>query len=463
MGRKKIRIERIADERNRQVTFTKRKNGLMKKAMELSVLCDCEIALIIFNSNNKLFQYSSTEMDKILLKYSQYNEPHERKNNSDYERQYGAKRDPTALVLHQLGGRVPTANASTITSASTSERRSSLNGDEEQAETRPMSLLGLNNDPSLYQLTPRSEQQIKMVNKEYGLGALPESQQSSIYPNMLNGVGSSSHQDDGTGRGYSEDSSSSATPSHTPTQSVDDLNRTSSVGDSGKRPPKRNLTVVIPDTTPKSLLLGNIHGDDQNKQGHGSRQPKINGAENSASTQPLPSLAMPSSSSAPAPSQSAPRPQVPPKPANQSSLSMFPGANMSSALSGHNAHIPNSASESMSFSAPSSRDSMGGLTTPGFPLPETPLHLKGHISNILGSPCSAMISDIPPQQSSDNFASLPDINTPLAITTPNSAFPWASPTNNQQFFMKEGTWVNTLPPIIDDRKVMMYVSHNKRL
>lgn len=64
MGRKKIQISRIADERNRQVenkfflhflnfyfqvTFTKRKFGLMKKAYELSVLCDCEIALIIFN------------------------------------------------------------------------------------------------------------------------------------------------------------------------------------------------------------------------------------------------------------------------------------------------------------------------------------------------------------------------------------------------------------------------------
>ena len=39
-----------------QVTFTKRKFGLMKKAYELSVLCECEIALIIFNSNNKLHQ-----------------------------------------------------------------------------------------------------------------------------------------------------------------------------------------------------------------------------------------------------------------------------------------------------------------------------------------------------------------------------------------------------------------------
>eukprot|EP00794_Sanderia_malayensis_P009516 gene9516-10504_t len=83
MGRKKIQISRINDERNRQVTFTKRKFGLMKKAYELSILCDCEIALIIFNSGNKLFQYASTDMDKILLRYTEYNEPHESRTNAD--------------------------------------------------------------------------------------------------------------------------------------------------------------------------------------------------------------------------------------------------------------------------------------------------------------------------------------------------------------------------------------------
>ncbi|XP_057674716.1 myocyte-specific enhancer factor 2C-like isoform X3 [Corythoichthys intestinalis] len=83
MGRKKIQIARIVDERNRHVTFTKRKFGLMKKAYELSVLCDCEIALIIFNGGNKLFQYASTDMDKVLLKYTEYNEPHESRTNAD--------------------------------------------------------------------------------------------------------------------------------------------------------------------------------------------------------------------------------------------------------------------------------------------------------------------------------------------------------------------------------------------
>uniref|UniRef100_A0A0B7AXP3 MADS-box domain-containing protein n=1 Tax=Arion vulgaris TaxID=1028688 RepID=A0A0B7AXP3_9EUPU len=83
MGRKKIQIARINDERNRQVTFTKRKLGLMKKAYELSVLCECEIALIIFTSSNKLYQYASSDMDKVLLKYTEYNDSVVSQTNKD--------------------------------------------------------------------------------------------------------------------------------------------------------------------------------------------------------------------------------------------------------------------------------------------------------------------------------------------------------------------------------------------
>ncbi|KAI9026591.1 hypothetical protein CLU79DRAFT_742459 [Phycomyces nitens] len=72
MGRKKIKIQPIQDDRNRQVTFLKRKYGLMKKAYELSVLCNCEIALIIFNNtNNKLVHYASTDIDKVLMRYTE--------------------------------------------------------------------------------------------------------------------------------------------------------------------------------------------------------------------------------------------------------------------------------------------------------------------------------------------------------------------------------------------------------
>ncbi|ETV86807.1 hypothetical protein, variant 1 [Aphanomyces astaci] len=89
MGRKKIKIQRIDDDRNRQVTFAKRKTGIFKKAMELSKLCDCEIALIVFDSNDKLYQYSSTSVDQILLKYTEYGEPYETKDNADYDTLFG--------------------------------------------------------------------------------------------------------------------------------------------------------------------------------------------------------------------------------------------------------------------------------------------------------------------------------------------------------------------------------------
>ncbi|CAN1255015.1 Protein TRANSPARENT TESTA 16 [Linum perenne] len=59
MGRGKITIKRIENQTTRQVTFSKRRNGLLKKTHELSVLCDAQIGLIIFSSTGKLCQYSS--------------------------------------------------------------------------------------------------------------------------------------------------------------------------------------------------------------------------------------------------------------------------------------------------------------------------------------------------------------------------------------------------------------------
>ncbi|XP_020556387.1 myocyte-specific enhancer factor 2A-like isoform X2 [Oryzias latipes] len=119
MGRKKIQITRIVDERNRQVTFMKRKFGLMKKAYELSVLCDCEIALIIFNGSNKLFQYASTDMDKVLLKYTEYNEPHESRTNSDIVEALNKK--------EHRGCESPDGEASYVLTPTTEEKYKKIN------------------------------------------------------------------------------------------------------------------------------------------------------------------------------------------------------------------------------------------------------------------------------------------------------------------------------------------------
>ncbi|KAH8914014.1 SRF-like protein, partial [Atractiella rhizophila] len=58
MGRRKILIQPIPDDRNRSVTFLKRKNGLFKKAYELGVLCNADVAVIVFSGNGKLYEFA---------------------------------------------------------------------------------------------------------------------------------------------------------------------------------------------------------------------------------------------------------------------------------------------------------------------------------------------------------------------------------------------------------------------
>ncbi|KAJ4847416.1 hypothetical protein Tsubulata_016689 [Turnera subulata] len=70
MGRGRIEIKRIENLNSRQVTFSKRRNGLLKKAKELSVLCDAEVAVIVFSSTGKLYEFSSTSMEHTLSRYS---------------------------------------------------------------------------------------------------------------------------------------------------------------------------------------------------------------------------------------------------------------------------------------------------------------------------------------------------------------------------------------------------------
>ncbi|GFS33908.1 K-box region and MADS-box transcription factor family protein [Actinidia rufa] len=74
MGRGRVELKRIENKINRQVTFAKRRNGLLKKAYELSILCDAEVALIIFSNRGKLYEFCSTSsMLKTLERYQKCN------------------------------------------------------------------------------------------------------------------------------------------------------------------------------------------------------------------------------------------------------------------------------------------------------------------------------------------------------------------------------------------------------
>ncbi|XP_010522467.1 PREDICTED: agamous-like MADS-box protein AGL8 [Tarenaya hassleriana] len=73
MGRGRVQLKRIENKINRQVTFSKRRSGLLKKAHEISVLCDAEVALIVFSSKGKLFEFSTDScMERILERYDRY-------------------------------------------------------------------------------------------------------------------------------------------------------------------------------------------------------------------------------------------------------------------------------------------------------------------------------------------------------------------------------------------------------
>ncbi|KAL7749137.1 hypothetical protein RI367_005542 [Sorochytrium milnesiophthora] len=119
MGRKKIRIVPIRDDRNRQVTFVKRKHGLMKKAYELATLCNCEVGIVIFSAAGKMFQFSSSDLDVLLVRYTEYTEPHELKTLQDFANEVDGEHDDEddASVLQELAAAAATPRAPSSSSA----------------------------------------------------------------------------------------------------------------------------------------------------------------------------------------------------------------------------------------------------------------------------------------------------------------------------------------------------------
>ncbi|AQK74551.1 Agamous-like MADS-box protein AGL16 [Zea mays] len=85
MGRGKIVIRRIDNSTSRQVTFSKRRSGLLKKAKELSILCDAEVGLIIFSSTGRLYDFSNTNMKAVIDRYGKAKDEQLGKNDATSE------------------------------------------------------------------------------------------------------------------------------------------------------------------------------------------------------------------------------------------------------------------------------------------------------------------------------------------------------------------------------------------
>ncbi|KAL7175848.1 hypothetical protein ACSBR2_029431 [Camellia fascicularis] len=152
MAREKIKIKKIDNITARQVTFSKRRRGLFKKAEELAVLCDADVALIIFSATGKLFDYASSSMKDILRKYNVH------ANNSE-------KMDQPSLEL-QLENSNNHARLSKEVSEKTNQLRQ-MRGDD---------LQGLNIE-ELQQLERMLESGLSRVLKTKGAQLIEENKQ----------------------------------------------------------------------------------------------------------------------------------------------------------------------------------------------------------------------------------------------------------------------------------------------
>ncbi|XP_042015577.1 agamous-like MADS-box protein MADS3 isoform X2 [Salvia splendens] len=160
MGRGRVELKRIENKINRQVTFSKRRNGLLKKAYELSVLCEAEVALIIFSSRGKLYEFATTSTTETLERYHRCSLNHQ-ENSGEGETQEFSKLKAKYESLQRTQRHLLGENLGTLSSKELQNLEKQLEGALAQARQRKKHML-----MEEMEELGRKERQIGDMNKQ---------------------------------------------------------------------------------------------------------------------------------------------------------------------------------------------------------------------------------------------------------------------------------------------------------
>ncbi|CAA7013758.1 unnamed protein product [Microthlaspi erraticum] len=85
MGRRKIKMEMVQDMNTRQVTFSKRRTGLFKKASELATLCNAELGIVVFSPGGKPYSYGKPNLEAVTERFMRECDDDDEDSNGDEE------------------------------------------------------------------------------------------------------------------------------------------------------------------------------------------------------------------------------------------------------------------------------------------------------------------------------------------------------------------------------------------
>ncbi|EOA29523.1 hypothetical protein CARUB_v10014761mg [Capsella rubella] len=110
MGRRKIKMEEVQDTNTKQVTFSKRRLGLFKKASELATLCNAEVGIVVFSPGNKPYSFGKPNFDLIAERFkSEFEETDSFETSSGYRR--GSRARQEKKICKRLNSVVEDAEA----------------------------------------------------------------------------------------------------------------------------------------------------------------------------------------------------------------------------------------------------------------------------------------------------------------------------------------------------------------